>query len=89
MYSVVTFFSMTIPMALWAVKRMAFIIMIAPTGTLVFRAARLTIHPLRRRNEHIKNKRGGGDLLISSFAPGLKKQPVCECYPDNCIYTWS
>lgn len=31
---VFTFFSMKTPMAAWAVKRRAFIIMIAPTATL-------------------------------------------------------
>lgn len=38
--------SMTTPMAAWAVNRMALSIMITPTGTLVFRAPRLTIQPL-------------------------------------------
>ena len=37
---------MTTTMAVWAVKRTALSIMITPTGTRVFRAARLTIHPL-------------------------------------------
>lgn len=57
---------MTTPMAAWAVKKMALIIMMAPTGTLWFMAARLTIHPLRRRNgkigvsntEHGEERRG-------------------------------
>lgn len=40
--------SKTTPMAAWAVNRMALSIMITPTGTLVFRAARLTIQPLSR-----------------------------------------
>lgn len=47
--SVFTFFSRTTPMAAWAVKKMALIIMMAPTATLLFIAARLTIHPLKRR----------------------------------------
>lgn len=42
-------------MAVWAVKRTAFIIMMAPTGTLVFRAARLTIHPLKGGGRQKKN----------------------------------
>ena len=44
-----TFLSMMTPKAVWAVKKMALIIMITPTGTLVFRAARLTIQPLPKR----------------------------------------
>lgn len=65
---------MTIPMAVWAVKRTAFIIMIAPTGTLVFRAARLTIHPLwdgdRDINRHLKHE-GGNYALISFVVSAL------------------
>lgn len=74
-YYVFTFFNKTTPMAVWAVKRMAFIIMIAPTATLIFRAARLTIHPLRCRDKEIFLKRRE-KVLISSCAPGLKEQAL-------------
>lgn len=56
---------MTTPMAAWAVKKMALIIMMAPTATLWFMAARLTIHPLRWRNKQIQTgTRHGEEIYI-------------------------
>ncbi len=46
-----TLLSNTTPMAAWAVKSTAFIIMIAPTALFLLRAAKLTIHPLRHKWE--------------------------------------
>lgn len=66
----VTFFSRTTPMAAWAVKKMALIIMMAPTATLWFMAARLTIHPLKWRNENKKTETKHGENIASSSATG-------------------
>lgn len=70
--SVFTLFSMTTPMAVRAVKHMALMIMIAPTAVLVFRAARLTIHPLRWERRDFFKKIGE-----------LEKKTI-----NNLIYTW-
>lgn len=54
---------MTTPMAAWAVKKMALIIMMTLTTTLCFMAARLTIHPLGWRNKQIQTGRRHGEEI--------------------------
>lgn len=66
--------SMTTPMAAWAVNRMALSIMITPTGTLVFRAARLTIQPLSRTV-----REGERDSHKKRHSGSVKKDRCEEC----------
>lgn len=47
---------MTTPMAVWPVKRIELVIMIAPTPTFLFKAARLTIQPLGREMKSLKRR---------------------------------
>lgn len=60
-----TFFMRTTPMAVWALKQMAFIIISTPTAVLLLKAARLTIQPLM-------GKEGEDVMMCLTTKPGLR-----------------